>query len=77
MSKSLQRGLLVAAAVGLGLVLARQGSAATPMTPAGWQLTPAGQETTVLIGPGLAGPWGEAIAPDGKSVLVTSSGTAA
>ncbi len=47
------------------------------MTPAGWQLTPAGQETTVLIGPGLAGPWGEAIAPDGKSVLVTSSGTAA
>jgi DNA-binding beta-propeller fold protein YncE len=47
------------------------------MTPAGWQLTSAGQETTVLVGPELAGPWGEAIAPDGKSVLVTSSGTAA
>jgi YVTN family beta-propeller protein len=49
----------------------------TPLTPAGWKLTPAGSQATVTIGPGLAGPWGEAMSPDGKSVLVTSSGSAA
>jgi YVTN family beta-propeller protein len=49
----------------------------TSVTPAGWKLTPAGTLATVTMGPGLAGPWGEAISPDGKSVLVTSSGTAA
>ncbi len=49
----------------------------TATTPAGWKLTPAGKQATVTIGPGLAGPWGEAISPDGKSVLVTSSGQAA
>jgi len=63
-------------AVVLGLVLAGSASGA-PMTPAGWRLTPAGTEATVLMGPGLAGPWGEAISPDGGSVVVTSSGTAA
>lgn len=76
MSKTRLRGLLFCVAVGLGLMSAQQALAGS-MTPAGWQLTPAGQETTVLVGPGLAGPWGEAIAPDGRSVLVTSSGTAA
>src|SRR5262245_10140256 len=64
------------AAAALGVTLA-QGAAAAPMTPAGWRLTPAGTETTVQLGPGLAGPWGVAMAPDGGSLLVTSSGTAA
>src|SRR5262245_45552000 len=64
------------AAAALGVTLA-QGAAAAPMTPAGWRLMPAGTETTVQLGPGLAGPWGVAMAPDGGSLLVTSSGTAA
>jgi hypothetical protein len=59
-----------------GLILAKPAGAA-PMTPAGWRLTPRGVETTVLMGPGLAGPRGAAVSPDGRSVLVTSSGTAA
>ncbi len=63
--------------VGLALTGARAARAADPVTPAGWRLTPAGTVTTVTVGPGLAGPWGAAVSPDGKSVLVTSSGTAA
>ena len=59
------------------LALAPTATAATAKTPAGWALTPAGRVTTITDGPGLAGPWAAAIAPDGKSVLVTSSGTAA
>jgi len=59
------------------LALAAPATAATPTTPAGWLLTPAGQQATVLMGPGLSGPWGEALSPDGNDVLVTSSGAAA
>src|SRR5262245_52084835 len=69
--------VLYAVALLAALAVARPAGAAAPVTPAGWTLTPAGTQTTIPIGPGLAGPWGLAIAPDGKSVLVTSSGTAA
>src|SRR5262245_10635653 len=50
---------------------------ATPVTPSGWRITPAGHSITVDDGPGLAGPWGVTIAPDGRRALVTSSGQAA
>ena len=73
----LSRIIGVIAALLAAPAVARPAGAAAPVTPAGWKLTPAGTQTTVPIGPGLAGPWGLAIAPDGKSVLVTSSGTAA
>src|SRR5262245_55517130 len=69
--------LVVVTAVLVVLSLPGTAGATTPLTPAGWSLTPAGTQSSVLIGPGLAGPWGEALSPDGKSVLVTSSGTAA
>jgi sugar lactone lactonase YvrE len=64
----------LAAAAGVTLA---PGASAAPMTPAGWRVSPGRTETTVQLGPGLAGPWGEAISPDGRSVLVMSSGTAA
>ncbi len=74
-------GIVVLSAIGFALLApgaeAKPITPMTPMTPAGWKLTPAGTVTTVTFGPGLAGPWGEAISPDGKSLLVTSSGTAA
>jgi len=56
---------------------AQAAGAVGPTTPAGWKLTPAGDLVTVTDGPGLAGPWGAALSPDGASVIVTSSGTAA
>jgi YVTN family beta-propeller protein len=56
---------------------ARQQPAAAPVTPSGWRITPAGHSITVDDAPGLAGPWGVAIAPDGVHALVTSSGQAA
>src|SRR5262245_26943848 len=73
------RALLAAACMALAaLAIAPQALAGGGLTPGGWGLTPAGQEITVpIVTEGLAGPWGEVIAPDGKSVLVTSSGTAA
>jgi YVTN family beta-propeller protein len=74
-SMSYVRGLLAAAVAGVAALVLVQSAAA--ITPTGWRLTPAGSQTTVTTGPGLAGPWGEAISPDGNSVLVTSSGTAA
>jgi YVTN family beta-propeller protein len=78
MNRSRLRSRISALAVSLAaLAVVGAATAATPLTPAGWRLTPAGSQTTVTIGPGLAGPWGEAISPDGQSVLVTSSGTAA
>ena len=73
-------GLVVAgllAGLGVATLVPAHAGVTGPMTPAGWALTPAGTEATVTEGPGLAGPWGEAVSPDGKSVLVTSSGTAA
>ena len=51
--------------------------AATPVTPAGWRIAPAGHSITVDDGPGLAGPWGVVVSPDGSHALVTSSGQAA
>ena len=45
--------------------------------PSGWRLTPAGRLITVpRNGPGLSGPWGVALSPDGRRALVTSSGAA-
>src|ERR1700759_660885 len=46
-----------------------------PVTPTGWGVTPAGTVATVKVGPGLAGPWGVAMAAAGGSFLVTSSCT--
>src|SRR5262245_26953514 len=69
---------LLAVATLLSTTLATAaGATAAPTSPAGWQLTPAGEQTSVLVGPGLAGPWGLTLSPDGDSVLVSSSGTAA
>ena len=47
-----------------------------PRTPAGWRVTPAGHLLTVHKRPGLSGPWGVALSPDGRHALVTSSGQA-
>jgi hypothetical protein len=65
------------ASIGLGVAQARPQPAAAPVTPSGWKITPAGHSITVDDGPGLAGPWGVTIAPDGVHALVTSSGQAA
>jgi len=46
------------------------------ITPSGWNLTPAGRLITITQGPGLGGPWGVAVSPDGSHALVTSSGQA-
>jgi YVTN family beta-propeller protein len=47
------------------------------LLPSGWRITPAGRVITVPNdGPGLTGPWGVAITPDGRKALVTSSGAA-
>src|SRR5262245_43387030 len=73
-SMSFTRGLLAAVIAGATLALVPPAAA---ITPTGWTLTPAGTQATVTTGPGLAGPWGAAISPDGSSALVTSSGTAA
>jgi YVTN family beta-propeller protein len=69
--------LVVVSSALAALALAHGAGAATPMTPAGWRLTPAGAQASVTVGPGMSGPWGEALSPDGRSVLVTSSGTSA
>jgi YVTN family beta-propeller protein len=46
-------------------------------TAAGWDITPAGRTITATPGqPGLSGPWGVALSPDGQHALVTSSGEA-
>ena len=75
MKRGLCRGLAVAvAAYAAGTVGA---AADTPLTPSGWRITPAGHVLTVTDGPGLSGPWGVALSPDGVHALVTSSGQAA
>ena len=71
------RLLAVSAALAATLIVTAVATAAAPLSPAGWSLTPAGQQASVLVGPGLAGPWGLALSPDGASALVSSSGTAA
>ncbi len=53
------------------------GGKRTPRTPSGWPITPAGKLITVPAGdPGLPGPWGVALSPNGKFALVSSSGAA-
>jgi YVTN family beta-propeller protein len=48
-----------------------------PITPAGWRVTSAGDEFGVTQGiAGFQGPLGSALAPDGKRLLVSSSGAA-
>jgi YVTN family beta-propeller protein len=66
-----------AVSIGVGPALAKPVPAAPPVTPSGWSITPAGRSITADSGPGLAGPWGVAVAPDGVHALVTSSGQAA
>jgi YVTN family beta-propeller protein len=70
--------VLLIAAAAIALAAAAPAPANQGLTPAGWALTPAGKEITVpSVAPGLAGPWGVVLSPDGASALVTSSGTAA
>ena len=53
------------------------GGKRTPRTPSGWPITPAGKLIKVPAGdPGLPGPWGVALSPNGKFALVSSSGAA-
>ena len=69
-------GLVVAMTIcGAGAPETASGSD-VPRTPAGWRVTPAGHLLTVTSGPGLSGPWGVALSPDGRHALVTSSGQA-
>ena len=69
-------GLVVAVTIcGAGSAGPASGSD-VPRTPAGWRVTPAGHLLTVTSGPGLSGPWGVALSPDGRHALVTSSGQA-
>jgi DNA-binding beta-propeller fold protein YncE len=63
--------LLVAGALG------SPAAAAPRVTPSGWRIAPAGRSITADTGPGLAGPWGVSVSPDGHRALVTSSGQAA
>ena len=65
------------AATGAAVAHAKPTPAAAPVTPSGWKITLAGHSISVDDGPGLAGPWGVALAPDGIHALVTSSGQAA
>jgi YVTN family beta-propeller protein len=48
-----------------------------PLTPAGWRVTPAGEEIGIPRGAaGFQGPLGSALAPDGMHLLASSSGAA-
>ena len=77
-------GIAMLAAIVVGGCGSRGGSSLTlaasitnPITPSGWELTPAGKVITVPPGKaGLPGPWGVALSPDGRYALVTSSGAA-
>jgi YVTN family beta-propeller protein len=75
MSPTVRRGALASV---LALVLAAPASAAPPpVTPAGWRVAPAGSEIGISRAtPGLQGPQGAALSPDGRRLLVTSSGAA-
>src|SRR3954454_6073456 len=57
--------------------LAATASASTPVTPAGWRVSPAGSEIAIERSqPGMQGPLGAALSPDAGRLLVTSSGAA-
>ena len=76
MKRGVCAALVAAVAVcGAGAPTAASGSD-VPRTPSGWRVTPAGHLLTVTQGPGLSGPWGVALSPDGRHALVTSSGQA-
>lgn len=52
-------------------------AAATPLTPAGWRVDPAGSEIGVSqMVAGMQGPLGAALSPDGRRLLAASSGSA-
>ena len=78
----LKRGFAVALLLGIAIAQASLVGHASPShpqsaLPSGWDLTPAGRVITVpKDGPGLSGPWGVALSPDGAHALVTSSGEA-
>jgi YVTN family beta-propeller protein len=78
MARTLGRGAL-ALSVGITLTLATASlaTAAAPVTPAGWRVHPIGTEIAVPQGqPGMQGPSGSALSPDGSQLLVDSSGAA-
>src|SRR6478609_10629494 len=76
MKRGVCAALVAAVAIcGAGAPAAASGSD-VPRTPSGWRVTPAGHLLTVTQGPGLSGPWGVALSPDGRHALVTSSGQA-
>lgn len=59
------------------LACASSAAAASPVTPAGWRVDPAGTEIAISrLTPGLQGPLGSALSPDGRRLLTTSSGAA-
>jgi len=59
------------------LACAASEAAAAPVTPAGWRVDPAGTEIAISqLTPGLQGPLGAALSPDGGRLLTTSSGAA-
>jgi YVTN family beta-propeller protein len=69
-------GALAALTVLLVAPLARAADP-PPVTPAGWRVAPAGVEIGVPRGaPGMQGPLGAALSPDGSRLLVASSGAA-
>jgi YVTN family beta-propeller protein len=75
MSRSLGRAALVLTCLLSTAVTAAAARAA--VTPAGWRVDPAGHEITVpQPTPGLQGPLGAALSPDGQQLLTTSSGAA-
>jgi YVTN family beta-propeller protein len=68
---------LAALACAATLVGASSAAASSPLTPAGWKVEPAGSEIEVSQAtPGLQGPLGAALSPDGGRLLTTSSGAA-
>jgi sugar lactone lactonase YvrE len=74
MSRSPGRAVLVLTCL---LAIAAPVAAHAAVTPAGWRVDPAGEEITVpQPTPGLQGPLGAALSPDGRQLLTTSSGAA-